>query len=72
MYEIPEVSQKEIERYKQECDGRNVKVKRTYNNGFLVTNIYPILDETERREKRIDVTEGLIALMDKFKNFRNS
>lgn len=63
----PAATQQEIDIYKKRCDAKEINVKRTYANGFIVTSVFPVASPEERKEKSIEITEGLISLMKKSK-----
>ena len=63
----PAATQQEIDIYKKRCEAKNVKVKRTYENNFIVTSVFPVLDTEEKKSQSIEITAGLISLMKKSK-----
>lgn len=64
---VPETSEVEMNIYKERCNANKINVKRTYENNFIVTSVFPVLDTEEKKSQSIEITEGLISLMHKSK-----
>lgn len=64
---VPETSEIEMNIYKERCNANKINVKRTYENNFIVTSVFPVLDTEEKKSQSIEITDGLISLMHKSK-----
>lgn len=60
-------AQQETDIYKKRCEAKDIDVKRTYEKGFLITSVFPVSSPEEKTNQSIEITEGLIALIQKSK-----